>query len=161
VEILFRRGFGLVTGFIDHLYTKLRTTSNYSSIANHHTLQSPQHRLSLFQPAMSSQAVPWQRLLTVGHSSASALKSSPNACSLPANYFLHRLPYRTDVFAPVISLITPRHGPRRQHRSFTYANRFRGNVFTEPFLRICHLFLLIKNLLPNGHRCVVCFAAVA
>jgi hypothetical protein len=29
-----RRGFGLDNGFIDHLYTRLGTTSNYSAIAN-------------------------------------------------------------------------------------------------------------------------------
>jgi hypothetical protein len=32
-------GFGLVSGFIDHSYTPLRTTSNYSAIANLQTLQ--------------------------------------------------------------------------------------------------------------------------
>jgi hypothetical protein len=37
---------------------------------------------------------------------------------------LHRLPYRTDLVAPVLFFITPRHGPRRQHLSFSYANRF-------------------------------------
>jgi hypothetical protein len=26
-------------GFIDHLYTQLETTINYSAIVNHHTLQ--------------------------------------------------------------------------------------------------------------------------
>jgi hypothetical protein len=32
-------GMGLVNGFTDHLYTPLGTTSNYSAIANLHTLQ--------------------------------------------------------------------------------------------------------------------------
>jgi hypothetical protein len=32
-------GYGMVNGFIDHLYTSLGTTSNYSAIANLHTLQ--------------------------------------------------------------------------------------------------------------------------
>jgi hypothetical protein len=31
-------GFGFATRFIDHLYTPLATTSNYSAIANKHTL---------------------------------------------------------------------------------------------------------------------------
>jgi hypothetical protein len=31
--------FGLANGFIDHLYTQLGTTSNYSATANLHTLQ--------------------------------------------------------------------------------------------------------------------------
>jgi hypothetical protein len=32
-------GYGLDIGFIDHLYTPLETTSNYSANANLHTLQ--------------------------------------------------------------------------------------------------------------------------
>jgi hypothetical protein len=32
-------GFGLVNEFVDHLHTPLRTTSNYSTTANLHTLQ--------------------------------------------------------------------------------------------------------------------------
>jgi hypothetical protein len=32
-------GFGLTTRFIDHFNTRLVTTSNYSAIANLHTLQ--------------------------------------------------------------------------------------------------------------------------
>jgi hypothetical protein len=31
--------FGLANGFTDHLYTPLGTTSNYSAIADFHTLQ--------------------------------------------------------------------------------------------------------------------------
>jgi hypothetical protein len=31
--------FGLVNGFIDHLYTQLRTTYNYSAIADLHNSQ--------------------------------------------------------------------------------------------------------------------------
>jgi hypothetical protein len=51
------------------------------------TYKSPQHALSLlFQPAISSPAVPWQRLLTVEILLLHALKSS-----------LYRLRYRTDL----------------------------------------------------------------
>jgi hypothetical protein len=32
-------GYGLLNGFIDHLYTRLGSTSHYSAIANLHTLQ--------------------------------------------------------------------------------------------------------------------------
>jgi hypothetical protein len=49
-------GFGLVNGFIDHLYTRLGTTHNYSAITNLH--KSPQHPLSPFQPTVSSPAIP-------------------------------------------------------------------------------------------------------
>jgi hypothetical protein len=40
LKILSRTGIGLVTRFIDHFTTRLGTTSNYSAIANLHTLQS-------------------------------------------------------------------------------------------------------------------------
>jgi hypothetical protein len=96
-----------------------------------------------------------------GDSSSSALKFSLNGGSPPTDSFLHSLPYRNDLVAPVVFFIIPRHGPRRQRRSFSYANRFRGNMFTEPFLSTGRLFLLIKNLLPNNERrSFVCFAAV-
>jgi hypothetical protein len=56
-----------------------------------------------------------------GDSSASALKSYLNGDSLPTDYFLHRLPYGTDFIAPIVFLITLRHGPRRQHLPFLHA----------------------------------------
>jgi hypothetical protein len=60
---------------------------------------------------------------------------------------------------PIIIVISPRHGPRRQHRSFSYANRFRWNVFTEPFPKSDRLFLRICCLTSNvlflfGGRCL-------
>jgi hypothetical protein len=63
---------------------------------------------------------------------ASFLKSSLNGSSLPTDSFLHRLLYRTDLYAPTLFLITSRRGPRTQHRPFSYSNRFRGNVFASP-----------------------------
>jgi hypothetical protein len=97
-----------------------------------------------------------------GCTSAFGLKSSLNCGSLPPASFLHRLPYRTDLVAPVVFLITPRHGPHRQHCSFLYANHFCMNVFTELFPSTGCLFLLVKNLLPSK-RCfsTVSFTAVA
>jgi hypothetical protein len=38
-ECDYRMGFGLDVGFIDHLYTRLKTTSNYSAIADLRTLR--------------------------------------------------------------------------------------------------------------------------
>jgi hypothetical protein len=64
--------------------------------------KSPQHPLSIFRPAVSSPAVPWQRLLIVEIVHLHALKSS-----------LHRLPCRTDFVATIVLLTTPRHGPHR------------------------------------------------
>jgi hypothetical protein len=60
------RSFGIVrwrTKAPEFLYTQLGTTSNYRATAILH--RSSQHRLSLFQHALSSPAVPWPRLLTV------------------------------------------------------------------------------------------------
>jgi hypothetical protein len=65
-------------------------------------LKAPQHPLSLFQPAMSSPAVPWKRLPTVEILQLHTLKPS-----------LHRLPYRTDLVVPAFFKITPQHGPHR------------------------------------------------
>jgi hypothetical protein len=86
----YRWGFGLDIGFIGHFYTQLGTTSNYSTIANPHTLQ-----------------------ITTAHakSSESTVKSFQNGGSLPTDSFLHSLPYRTDSVDPVVFLITPQHGP--------------------------------------------------
>jgi hypothetical protein len=56
-------GFGLVTGFIEHLYTQFVTTSNCSTIANSHSAISLQHTLKSSQRALSS-PVFWQRFPT-------------------------------------------------------------------------------------------------
>jgi hypothetical protein len=47
------------------LLTPLGATSNYGAIDNFHILYSPHHPLNLFQPTVSSTAVPWQQVLTV------------------------------------------------------------------------------------------------
>jgi hypothetical protein len=115
-----------------HFTTQLRTTSNYSTTTNLTLYKSPQHMLSIFQPAGFTSRF----LVTAsnsGDSSASALKPSLNGSFLPTDPFLHRLPYRIDLVAPIVFLITAWHGTCRQHRSLLYANRLRGNVFIEPF----------------------------
>jgi hypothetical protein len=61
-----------------HTHTRLVSKSNYNAIANLHNSQITTNAKP-FQPAVSSQAVPWQRLLTL----------------TPAYYCLNRLPYRT------------------------------------------------------------------
>jgi hypothetical protein len=60
----YRWGFGLEIGFIDHFNTRLMTTLNYSAIADLHTLQITRASLSLFQPAVCSPLVSWQRIST-------------------------------------------------------------------------------------------------
>jgi hypothetical protein len=97
-----------------------------------------------------------------GYSSASGLKSSLNGGSHPTAPFFTDCRTELTWLPPNVFLITSLQGPRRQHRSFSYANRFRRNVYTEPFPSNGRLFLLIMNQLPsNGRRSVVCFEAVA
>jgi hypothetical protein len=52
-------GFGLEIGFIDHFNTRLMTTTNYSAIADLHTLQITTAHAKTFQSAESSPVVPW------------------------------------------------------------------------------------------------------
>jgi hypothetical protein len=109
-----------VTRFTDHLYIRLVSTSNYSATANPNNSQiitTP----AVLQPAVSSPAVAWQRLLTMEilHS----LKSS-----------FHRLPYRTTDFQLTLSLVTFLHGPR----------------INTPFPLLQPNCCIIKNLLPSS-----------
>jgi hypothetical protein len=48
----YRRGFGLEIGFIDHLYTGLGTTGNYTATANLHNLPITAAPAKLFQSAV-------------------------------------------------------------------------------------------------------------
>jgi hypothetical protein len=73
-------GCGLDIVFIDH--SELRASTELLLISTIHN--SPQHLLSLFQPAMSSPTVPRQQLLTV------EILQLPTLTS-----FLHQLSYRT------------------------------------------------------------------
>jgi hypothetical protein len=52
-------GFGLDIGFIDHFNIQPVITLNYSAIVNFHNSQLTTARAKLFQPAVSSPAVPW------------------------------------------------------------------------------------------------------
>jgi hypothetical protein len=108
---------GVLDWILDLLTTythdsKLQAITAPSLISTIH--KSSQHPLSIFQPAMSSPAVPRYRLVKSGDSSASRAQAS-----------LHRLPYRTDSVAPIVFKITPRHGPRRNTRfQHTLVRRF-------------------------------------
>jgi hypothetical protein len=109
---------GLDIRFIDHLYTQHGTASNYRAIANHHTLQTTTAHAKSFQACCIFTSRSLVTASNSGDSSASALKSCLNGGSLPTDPFPHRLPYRTNLVAPVFFLITPRHDPLRQHCSF-------------------------------------------
>jgi hypothetical protein len=95
--------------------------------------KSPQHLLSLFQPAISSPAVPWQLLLTVEilqlmHSAPlftaaraellPTIKSTiaPSLLSLPCRAQLNSQP-STKWNAPIVFFINPRRGPHQKHCS--------------------------------------------
>jgi hypothetical protein len=144
-------GFGLDIGLIDHLRTQLGTTSNYSAVANVRTLQITTAHAKYYPTCYVSTGRFLVTASNSGDSSVSALKPSLNGGSLPTASSLHSIPYKTDFVAPVVLLITPRHGPPRQHRAFSYANRFRGNTrhpatgFLIPF---------IKNPLPQQRALV-------
>jgi hypothetical protein len=87
--------------------------------------KSPHHPLSLFQPAVSSPAVPWQWLQTVGILPLHALKSS-----------LQRSPYRADLVAPVFFKVIPRHGPHRNTSFPTVSLLLRvDSLLREPVYR--------------------------
>jgi hypothetical protein len=73
-----------VNGLIDCLYTRLGTISSYSANVNLHNSQITIAPANIFQPAVSSPAVPWQRLLTLEVFQLQALRS-----------FLHSIPFRT------------------------------------------------------------------
>jgi hypothetical protein len=113
----YRRGFGLDIGFIDHLYTRLGSTSKYSVTAYLHN----SHITTAHGNSLPACCVFNRSLVTTSNnwdSSASALKSSLNGGALPTSSFLHRIPYTTDSVAPVLFFITSRYEARRQHRSF-------------------------------------------
>jgi hypothetical protein len=111
---------------------------------------SPQHPLSLFQPAVSSLAIPWQRLLTVEILQLHVLR-----------FCLHSLLCRTHPTTQLCPLlITSRHGPHRKHRSSIVAFM---SIATGTYLPSCCLetavvrttentiLLLLQALPTNGH----------
>jgi hypothetical protein len=129
----YRWVFGLHIGFIDHLYTQLRTMSNYDATTN---LRNSQITTAPAKPFPACCVFTSHSLVMAsnsGDSSASTLRSSLNGSYLPTVLFLHSLPYRTDLAAPVVFLISPQCEPCRQRCSFSYADRFcGGNVFASP-----------------------------
>jgi hypothetical protein len=68
-------GFGLVTQFLEHLYTQLVTTSNYGATANLHTLQITKAHAKSFLSTFTSRFLVTN--LNNGERSASVLTSLP------------------------------------------------------------------------------------
>jgi hypothetical protein len=88
-----RRGFGLDIGFIDHLYTQLVSTSNYTAIADLSTLQITTADAKSFPDCCVFTSRSLVTTSNSGDSSASALKFSLNSDSLPIDSLLHRFPW--------------------------------------------------------------------
>jgi hypothetical protein len=76
------------------------------------THKSPQHPLSLFQRAVCSPAVPWQRLLTVEILQLNALRSYLHSLTCRTAYQL-----TTDFVSPTVFKKTPWHWTHRNRGS--------------------------------------------
>jgi hypothetical protein len=118
-------GYGLVNGFIDHLYTPLGTISNYSAIADFHTLPITNHyTLSLLSlPCRTQLSTDWVPGWRPFHTNILVFSSQ-------ADFQL-----TTSSVAPVVCKITPRDGPHRRRRltilwAFTACYRDSFTFFT-------------------------------
>jgi hypothetical protein len=103
----YRRGFGLVNGYIDHLYTRLGTTSNYNATAKLHNSQMTTAPFKSF-PAC---CIFTSRFLVTASNSGNSSASRAQVLSerrLPSNClsFPRKFPYRTNSVASVVFLIT-------------------------------------------------------
>jgi hypothetical protein len=106
----------LAVGFIGHFITQLAMTLNFSAIPNLHALQITTAHAKSFPICCVFTSC---SLVTASNNrdcSASAPKSSLCGGSLPSDSFVHKLPYRTDLVAPVVSFITSRRQSNRKRR---------------------------------------------
>jgi hypothetical protein len=104
--------FGLVNGFIDHSYTRLGTTSNYSATANPHNSKintAPAKPFPAFRDFTS------RYLATASNSGDSSASRTQVSSSQPP------LQNSTELIAPAFLYIIFQHGPHRKHRSSTVA----------------------------------------
>jgi hypothetical protein len=182
--------FGLDIRSIDHFHTDSWVHSVIAPTLISTLYKSLVNTLSLFQPAVSSLVVARQRLLTVANrllpGSSPLWTSAP--IQLPLLQLTPRLaaishqtpsllftvwlssdkchltflqtPVQNWLGCPSYLLYTSlaRPGNTVHSRMLTVSA---GMCFTEPFPSSGLLFMLIKNLMSsNGHRSVVCFAAV-
>jgi hypothetical protein len=133
---------GVLITYTQH--SKLQVLTMLSLISTIH--RSPQHLLNLFQSAVSSSAIPWQRPLTVEILQLYMLRFYFQ--SLPCRIQLLTLNWAKFQTSP----ITSQHGPHRKPCSFSHANHFHGNMFTELFPSNGRLFLTFKLGIPRHPR---------
>jgi hypothetical protein len=134
-------------GFIDHLYPRLGTTSNYGATAELHNSQITIAPAKPFPACCSFTSRSLATASNSGDSSASELRSPCHNrpcrtlfnCHLKYSAMAPQLPLQSsaELVAPFLFFITPRLGPRRQHPVCSRCMRYRycGNVFTEPLPR--------------------------
>jgi hypothetical protein len=149
------------------LNAQLVITLNYSAIADFYTLPITTAHAKSFPASGVFTNISLVTASNNGYSSASLLKSSLCSTSLSASRLAaisHQPPllFTTDLVAPAVFLITPPHGPRRQHtvhsRMLTVSagmclpSRSLAAAVCSCLLRLC---CLPTNVVP------LCFAAVA
>jgi hypothetical protein len=105
--------------------TRLGTTRNYSTTTNLHNSQ-----------ITTAPAKPFPAYVFIIRSLVKASNSGDSSDSrdqvLSSQTPVQNYQLTTNLVTPVVFKITPRHGPRRKHRSFSYINSVRGNVFSSP-----------------------------
>jgi hypothetical protein len=145
----YRRGFGLVNGFIDYLYTRLGTTSNYSATANLHNSQITRAPVRPFPAWSVFTSLSVATASNSGDSSASCTQVLSLQPPMPNSALNSQLKYSstaelnwlsTNWVAPNLFLVTTLHGPSRKHRfqQLLYCCAricCSGNVFTDPLPR--------------------------
>jgi hypothetical protein len=120
-----------VNGFIDHVYTRLGTTSNYSATAN---LHNSQIATAHSKPSPACCVFIRRSLVTAPNSGDSSVSRLQVLSSQP--------PMRNRTNVVPCLYVTSRHRPHRKHpvsnRKYCCLHiRCHGNVFTEPLPRNC------------------------
>jgi hypothetical protein len=129
----YRRGLDWWIGFIDHLYTPVATTSNYSALANLHTLQITTAPAKPFSSLLSSSAVSCKRLVIQWRffsfprsrrycpANIPQLNSRAISCEPPLQTSTELPTLNSQLTTELVNLIafkiTPRCGPHRKHTS--------------------------------------------
>jgi hypothetical protein len=114
----YRPPFGLVDGFIDHLYTRLGNTSKYSASANLQNSQITKAPAKFVFPVCC----------VISRSQERSFRFTRSSPFLTA--FRIELPNKW--LCP--SLITSRHGPRRKHFSFLPCVLHVPRIFPHPHI---------------------------